>query len=147
MNATQIAAVTTDPASKAVAEFLSVLETKEAYRLLTIWSEEGVFELPFSHKAIPGMHHPKFEGAQRIYELFKGVGAAKDIECKDIVFFPMRDPEYVYVEFFCDITQLDLGIKYTNRYCGLAHVRDGEIVLFREYFHALIRQSFEATGF
>lgn len=46
-----------------------------------------------------------------------------------------------------DVEQLALGIKYTNRYCTLAHVTGGQILLFREYFHALMRQTFEPNGF
>lgn len=147
MNATELARITTEPSGKAVAEFLSVLETKRVENLLTIWAENATFELPFSHKGIPGLEHPKFQGRQRIYELFVDVAQQKDILCKDVVLYPMRDPDYVFVEFLCDINQLDLGIKYTNQYCAITHVPGGEILLFREYFHALIRQNFEATGF
>jgi hypothetical protein len=64
MNATQLAQITTDPACKAVVEFLSVLETKEVDNLLTIWAEDCLFELPFSHKGIPGLEYPKFRGRQ-----------------------------------------------------------------------------------
>ncbi len=135
MIATQMAVVTTDQASKAVAEFLSVLETKQIDNLLTIWDENGIFELPFSHnfshKAVPGLHHPKFEGRQRIYELFQGVGAAKDFEFQDIAFYPMVDAEWVFVEFLGNVKQLDMGIKYINQYCALARVRQGKMLLFR----------------
>jgi ketosteroid isomerase-like protein len=147
MNATELAKVTTDPSSKAIVDFLSVLETKKVENLLTIWAEDALFELPFSHKGIPGLDHPKFRGRTRIYELFKKISVEKNITCQNIILYPMRDPEYVYIEFACHIEQLDLGIKYLNQYCGIAHVLNTEILLFREYFHALIRQNFEATGF
>jgi|GEM_PF-3480768 len=147
MNATELAQVTCDPSGKKVLEFLSVLETKEVDNLLNIWHEEGMIEFPFSHKAVPGLEHPKLIGLQVIYKVFQDVIKGKDFVFKDIEVFPMKDPDYVYTECFCDLTQLDFGIKYTNRYCFLAHVPDGKILLFREYFHALIRQNFEANGF
>ncbi|XOF33076.1 MAG: nuclear transport factor 2 family protein [Candidatus Electrothrix sp. YB6] len=147
MNATQLAAVTTDPASKAVLEFLSVLETKKVDNLLSIWDENGIFELPFSHKGIPSLYHPKFEGRQCIYELFQALLPGESFKFKEIALYPMINQEYVFIEFIGDITQLDRGIKYTNRYCALAHTRKGKILLFREYFHAIIRQNFEASGF
>ena len=147
MNATELAQVTTDPSGKAVLEFLSVLETKKVDNLLNIWHEDALIEFPFSHKAVPGLEHPKLVGLQVIYNAFQNVVLGKDFVFKNIEVFPMKDPEYVYTEFFCDLTQLDLGIKYTNRYCSLAHVPGGKILLFREYFHALTRQNFEANGF
>ncbi|TFI54882.1 hypothetical protein BLD44_007810 [Mastigocladus laminosus UU774] len=101
MNATELASKTTEPSSKAVAKFLSILETKKVDNLLKIWAENAIFELPFSHKGIPGLEHPKFQSRQRIYELFVNVAKEKDILCKDIVLYPMRDPDYVFVEFFC----------------------------------------------
>ncbi|MBD1939370.1 hypothetical protein [Microcoleus sp. FACHB-68] len=73
MNATEIAAITTNPSGKAVAKFLSFLEIKEVDKLLATWAEDAVFKWPFSHKGIPGLKYSKFKGRQRIYELFKKV--------------------------------------------------------------------------
>lgn len=147
MNATELAQVTTDRSSKAVLEFLSVLETKDVDQLLVLWHDDGMIEFPFSHKGIPGLPHPQICGKDAIYATFQNVIKVKDLTFKAISVFPTKDPNYVYIESLCDITQLDLNIKYTNRYAFFNHVPEGKILLVREYFHALIRQHFEAGGF
>jgi ketosteroid isomerase-like protein len=147
MNATELAQVTADPSGKAVLEFLSVLETKDVNQLLVLWHDDGMIEFPFSHKGIPGLPHPQICGKEAIYATFQNVAKVKDLTFKEITVFPMKDPDYVYVESLCDITQLDLNINYTNRYAFLCYVPEGKIMLVREYFHALIRHNFEAGVF
>lgn len=50
----------------------------------------------------------------------------------------MLDPDWVLAEYRGEIEMLATGGPYNNHYCGLFHLRDGKIVLFREYYNPIV---------
>jgi ketosteroid isomerase-like protein len=51
-----------------------------------------------------------------------------------LVFYPMQNPEMVFVEFKGDVDVLPTGQQCQQNYGGFFHVVDGKIKLFREYY-------------
>ena len=51
-----------------------------------------------------------------------------------LVFYPMQDPQTIFVEFKGDVDIVPTQRKYKQHYGGLFHVEGGKIKLFREYF-------------
>lgn len=50
----------------------------------------------------------------------------------------MRDPNRVLAEYRGEIEVLATGRPYNNHYCGLFHLHDGRITLFREYYNPIV---------
>lgn len=115
-----------------VRAFLGALEEKDMAAFAEVWADDGVQDMPFSPEGFP----KRVEGKENIIAHYaawpeiSGDAAFTD----DLVFYPMADAEWVFAEYRGRVEILTTGRVYEQRYGGLFHVRDGKIVLFREYY-------------
>lgn len=117
---------------EAVRVFLSSLEDKDMETFASLWAEDAVQDMPFS----PEGHPKRVTGKTEIVNLYSGwpdVSGEADFTSQ-LVFYPMQDPQTVFVEFKGDVEIIPTGRQYKQTYGGLFHVVDGKIKLFREYY-------------
>lgn len=50
----------------------------------------------------------------------------------------MLDPNWVLAEYRGEIDVLATNRPYNNHYCGLFHLKEGRIILFREYYNPTV---------
>jgi len=50
----------------------------------------------------------------------------------------MLDPDCLLAEYCGEIDIAATGRAYNNHYCALFHIRNGQIVMFKEYFNPMI---------
>lgn len=116
----------------AVLSFLGSLEQKDMARFASLWADDAVQHMPYS----PEGHPKRVVGKENIVNLYAGwpenSGAADFTS--ELVFYPMQDPETIFVEFKGDVEIIPTGRRYRQRYGGLFHVENGKIKLFREYY-------------
>lgn len=115
-------------------EFLRLLETMDIEAWADLWAEDGVQEMPYPPVGLP----ERVVGKAALYDHYKHLPE---------MFVSMRypisnlqtleDPEWVIAEYTGEIP-IKTGGYYNNRYCTLFHIRDGKILLTREYFNPLI---------
>lgn len=145
MTAATAADTTIDRSAKVAAQFLALLEQKDTDRLGALWTPDGVFELPFAPYATAG-NPVQVRGQRAIHDFFVKACATKNFSFHDIVLHPMRDPNEVFVEFKGDLDILPTGVRYTDTYCALARADGDRLALWREYFHAIIREQNEGAA-
>lgn len=142
-NANQAVKVVEDRAAQAAIRFLATIEAKQPEQLREVWTENGVFELPFAVSAVPDEHHPRFVDQTAIIGLFTGVRDMKEFAFREFAVYPMRDPAWAFIEFKADIWLCDSDEHYTESYCALARAEGDRLALFREFFHSHYRAKFE----
>ncbi|MDJ0748186.1 MAG: nuclear transport factor 2 family protein [Woeseiaceae bacterium] len=115
-----------------VRAFLASLEEKDMEKLASLWADDAVQDMPYS----PEGHPRRVVGREDLVDLYSGWPAnsgAADFTSQ-LVFYPMQDPETVFVEFKGDVEVIPTGRGYKQTYGGVFHVVNGKIRLFREYF-------------
>lgn len=118
-----------------VRDFLRLLAEKNLDAWATLWTEDAVQEMPFSPAGFP----TKVEGRDVLLDHYSGLPQAYGaMSFPDLVLYPMSDPNWVLAEYRGEIDVLATGRPYNNHYCGLFHLRDGRIALFREYYNPII---------
>ncbi|MDJ0958112.1 MAG: nuclear transport factor 2 family protein [Arenicellales bacterium] len=131
---------TTNPSSyvirrqtaEAVRTFLTSLEEKDMEKFASVWADDVVQDMPFS----PEGHPKRVVGKENLVNLYSGwpQNTGKANFTSHLIFYPMQDPETVFVEFKGDVEVIPTGRQYKQMYGGLFHVVDGKIKLFREYY-------------
>lgn len=115
-----------------VLSFLGSLEDKDMEKLASVWAEDAVQDMPYS----PEGHPKRVVGKKNLVSLYAGwpenSGAADFTS--HLIFYPMLDPETIFVEFKGNVEIIPTGRQYEQFYGGLFHVVDGKIKLFREYY-------------
>ncbi len=116
----------------AVLAFLTSLEDKDMERLASVWAEDAVQDMPYS----PEGHPKRVVGRENLISLYAGwPDNSGDADfTSQLVFYPMQDPETIFVEFKGDVEIIPTGRQYRQTYGGLFHVVEGKIRLFREYY-------------
>ena len=118
--------------AEAVRAFLVALEEKDMEAFADLWAEDAVQDMPYSPKG-----HPKrVVGKGNLVNLYSGwpENSGKADFTSHLVFYPMQDPETVFVEFKGDVEIIPTGRRYEQTYGGLFNVVNGKIALFREYY-------------
>ena len=116
----------------AVRTFLTSLEEKDMEKFASVWADDAVQDMPYSPKG-----HPKrVVGKENLVNLYSGwpENSGESDFTSELVFYPMQDPETIFVEFKGDVEIIPTGRQYQQTYGGLFHVVDGKIKLFREYY-------------
>lgn len=115
-----------------VRAFLGSLEEKDMETLASLWADDAVQDMPYS----PEGHPRRVVGRESLVDLYSAWPANSGSAdfTSQLVFYPMQDPETVFVEFKGDVEVIPTGRRYQQTYGGLFHVVDGKIRLFREYF-------------
>ena len=117
---------------QAVIDMLTALETKDMEAFGATWAEDAVHDMPYS----PGDFPKRVSGKSNIEAHFAGwpENSGQADFTSEMIFYPMQDPEIVFVEFKGDAEILSTGRNYKQQYGGLFHVEKGKIKLFREYY-------------
>ena len=105
-------------------------EALEAWK--NTFAEDAVWEMPFAPKplaeAVPGRHLI----GHFIDWFFDSV---PDLHIDSLIIHDTTDPELFVLELHGTATVSQTGKIYANTYCTHMRIRDGKIVLFREYFN------------
>lgn len=118
-----------------VRDFLRLLGEKKMDAWAKLWAEDAVQEMPFSPAGFP----TEVEGRDALIKHYSGLPEAYGaMSFPDLVLYRMSDPNWVLAEYRGEIEVLATGRPYNNHYCGLFHLQDGQIVLFREYYNPLV---------
>jgi uncharacterized protein len=126
--------------TEVVEQFFSTLEAMEMEAFFALWAEEGHQEMPFAPQGFPML----LDGKEAIRRQYGGLPDTYGrMLFPGLVVRPLEEQGWVFAEYQGEIEKLSGG-SYNNRYCGLFHIEDGQIKLFREYFNPIILQ--EAFG-
>ena len=124
--------ITRQRTTEAVRTFLTSLEEKDMAKFASVWAEDAVQDMPYS----PQGHPKRVVGKDALVDLYSGWpenSGDADFTSR-LVYYPMQDPETIFVEFKGDVEVIPTGRQYKQSYGGLFHVVDGKIKLFREYY-------------
>jgi len=124
--------ITRQQTAEAVRVFLKSLEEKDMEKFASIWAEDAVQDMPYS----PPGHPKRVVGKDELVNLYSAwpENSGQADFTSQLVYYPMQDPETVFVEFKGDVEIIPTGRQYRQSYGGLFHVVDGKIKLFREYY-------------
>lgn len=118
-----------------VRSFFKALELRDIDAVAELWHSDGILEFPFAPDSAP----TTVKGKADIKKIL-----GEDLADRSHVAFPhlniqpMLDPEGVVAEFSSDMEVASSGASYANQYIALAKVKDGRLLLFREYFNPLV---------
>ncbi len=116
-----------------VRRFLQSLEEKDLDLLASVWADDAVQDMPYSPEAVlPRRVHGK-DKICALYENWPNTTGKANFT-SNLVFYPMLDPETVFVEFTGDVEVIATGLSYQQNYGCLFNVVNGKIKLYREYF-------------
>lgn len=128
-----------DTTIRAATDFLETLGRGDMESLMTLWHDDGRLEFPFSPKA-----QAPVVGIDDLRTYFlgtKGYKKPRGFPIKAI--HPGVDPEWVIIEFHGDLTNTQTGKDYSNEYVVVVRVKNGKVILFREFFDSLKRANEE----
>ena len=113
-------------------EFLTGLENKDMEKVNGVWAEDAVQHMPY----VPEGWSHNVVGKPQLIEQYAGwPDVAGEANFTDqLIFYPMSDPQTVYVEFQGEVEVTPTGRIYKQTYGSLFHVENGKITLYREYF-------------
>lgn len=118
-----------------IRDFLYLLAEKDMDTWIELWTEDAVQEMPFSPAGFP----TKVEGREAIRKHYSQLPKAYGrMAFPDLVVHSMLEPNWVVAEYRGEIEVLVTGRPYNNHYCGLFHLREGRIALFREYYNPIV---------
>ena len=113
-------------------DFLTALETKDMDAFAGVWAEDAVQDMPYSPEGFP----KRVSGKKNILDHYAGwpENSGSADFTSELIYYPMKNPEMIFVEFKGDVDIIPTGRKYLQTYGGLFYVEDGKIKLFREYY-------------
>lgn len=124
-----------DRNQKVVKDFFALLEAKNIEAWIELWADDGVQEMPYSPPSFP----TRIEGKSAIHRHYRGLPDAYNrMTFPNLKIYPMLDPNWLLAEYRGEISIAATGRAYNNHYCALFHLRDGRIMLFKEYFNPVI---------
>lgn len=100
-----------------------------------LFAEDGVLEVPFAAGDLPR----RFEGRATIRAVTSAAlenaqrGTRRLVGHLEETIYDTDDPEVVIAEFVSQTEDLETGERFQAPYIQLMRVRNGEIVLFRDY--------------
>jgi uncharacterized protein len=100
---------------------------------VSLFAADGVIELPFAADGLPA----KLSGQQAIREFSQRAEAApmRIDDLQEVAVHQTGDPEVVIVELDATVTLTSTGKRAVTRSIQVFRIRDGKIVLFRDYFN------------
>jgi len=102
-----------------------------------LFAENGVMEFPFTPKG-----NFRLEGREKIRQFltlsgFSSEGLRLD-EHKNVVVRETQDPEVIVVEYSAEVTNVPTGKKYSLPCIKIIQVRDGQMMLYRDYANPIL---------
>ena len=115
-----------------VIDFLTGLETKDMDKVNSVWADDAVQDMPY----VPDGWDHQVIGKEALVAHYAGwpETSGKASFTETLIFYPMQDPQTVYVEFKGEVEIVPTGRTYRQTYGGLFHVENRKITLYREYF-------------
>jgi hypothetical protein len=106
---------------------------QDADGFVDLFAPDGVIELPFAGPDMPG----RLEGQTAIREFSRRTAAAPmHIDSlEETAIYQTDDPEVVVVELAVKVTMTSTGRSSNGTSIQVFRIRDGKIVLFRDYFN------------
>ena len=98
-----------------------------------LFAPDGAIELPFAGPDLPS----RLDGRQAIRD-FSDRTAASPLRIEDLETVALHhtsDPEVVIVELLSQVTVATTGRRFAVRSIQVFRIRDGKILLFRDYFN------------
>jgi uncharacterized protein len=129
------ATATSHPARRVLERALQLFLAKDLNGFADMFAEDGVHELPFAPPGVP----VTLQGREGIREYLTAI-AATPIEFHDFVDLMVHettDPEMVIAEYQARGVIVSSGEPYTARYIQVLRARNGEIVVWRDYWNPL----------
>ena len=103
-------------------------------KLLAAMAPDAVIEWPYRPDGVPG----ELRGKEEIAAFMAGPATLVTLhEYTDVVIHETADPEVVIVEYTAHGTVTATGAPFTQRPIQVIRVRDGQVVLFRDYINPL----------
>ncbi|UGT52903.1 nuclear transport factor 2 family protein [Nocardia asteroides] len=115
-----------------VEQLLAVVPTRDAAAFTAFFADDAAFELPFG----PGGAPVRIEGREAIRAaLAQGWSATSAVQVHAIHprIYATDDPEVVIVENEVEVTRPGQERTRVRSAVNVIHVRDGAVVLFRDY--------------
>ncbi|RJQ77085.1 phzA/B-like protein [Pseudonocardiaceae bacterium YIM PH 21723] len=98
--------------------------------LETLLAEDGVVEVPFAPPGFPS----RFEGPAAVAaRRTLMAGLFRFTAMRDVVVHQTTDPEVAFVEYELEAVRVADGVRAAAPFAVLIRVRDGQVVLWREY--------------
>ena len=110
-----------------------VLLNQDTEGFVDLFAPGGVLEIPFAGPDLPA----RLDGQQAIRD-FSNRAAASPLRIDDletVAVHHTRDPEVVIVELLSHVTFATTGRRLAVRSIQVFRIRDGKILLFRDYFN------------
>jgi ketosteroid isomerase-like protein len=100
-----------------------------------LFAADGIHELPFAPPGIPR----RLEGREAIRNHFSGMANRARVETgfRPVCIHETADPEVIVVELDAQGLVVATGQPYELRYVEVIQVRNGQIVLWRDYWNPL----------
>ncbi len=117
---------------QAVLDFLTGLEDKDMEKVNSVWADDAVQHMPY----VPDGWAHEVIGKEALIAQYAGwpEAAGEATFTDELIFYPMADPQTVYVEFKGVVEIVPTGNTYRQTYGSLFHVENGKITLYREFF-------------
>lgn len=116
-----------------VQQFLKALEEKNMEAFADTLAEDMVQDMPYSPVGFPTRVTGK-ANVEALYSQWPETSGKTDFTSQ-LKFYPMTDPEKVFVEFTGEVEIIPTGRMYHQKYGGLFHIEKGKIKLYREYYN------------
>lgn len=113
--------------------WLAALHALDIPAAVELLADDAVLEMPLAPPGLPN----RFEGKPAIRAFLTGTQLFSKLEFHDIDVHLTADPELAVVEFRSTGTFEATGLEYANRYALVIRAREGQVVLYREYFNPL----------
>jgi ketosteroid isomerase-like protein len=110
-----------------------LLLSQDTDGFVDLFAPDGAIELPFAGPDLP----PRLDGHQAIRD-FSHRAAASPLRIDDLETVAVHhtsDPEVVIVELLSRVTFATTGQRLAVRSIQVFRIRDGKILLFRDYFN------------
>ena len=118
---------------KVVDNFFVALETQKFELLKEVFAENGKQLNPYSPVGFP----KSFDGAEAIYNQYKGLTANFGQMKFPRQIFATEDPNFLFVKFTGEI-EIKAGGKYENDYLGTFKLKNGKVIEYTEYFNQIV---------
>jgi ketosteroid isomerase-like protein len=108
-----------------------MLLNQDTEGFVSLFAPDGVIELPFAGPDMPA----RLDGQQAIRDFSSRVAASqlRIDELEELAVYTTGDPEVLVVELMAKGTVLPTGRTLAARSIQVFRIRDGQILLFRDY--------------
>lgn len=111
-------------------KLLATLGAQEFDQLSAVLDDDIVVEFPYTGS-------PAISGQQAAIAFFtKGLSIMRTLSFELTASYPAADGEFCVVEY-TSTGETTTGKSYSNRYISVLRIRDGKVLLFREFFNPL----------